>query len=73
MFLPTSMLTEMSLEEFCFNIVNGIPYIRSLKGVNWRLSAIDGEDDVDLVNGIYFKIIVDIAKKHDKVGDPECI
>ena len=44
MFLPTSMLAEMSLEVFRFNIANGIPYLKSQKGVNWRLSAQDGED-----------------------------
>ena len=33
MFLPTSMLAEMSLEVFRFNIVNGIPYLKSQKGV----------------------------------------
>ena len=67
MFLPTSMLAEMSLEVFRFNIVNGIPYLKSQKGVSWRLSAQDGKDDVDLVNGKYLKNIMRIAKKHDKV------
>ena len=62
-----SMLAEMSLEEFCFHIVNGISYLKSQKGLNWRLSAPDGEGDVDLVNGKYLKIIMDIAKKHDQV------
>ena len=66
MFLPRSMLAEMSLEVFRFHIVNGIPYLKSQKGVNWRLSAQDGEDDVDLVSGKYLKNIIHIAKKHDK-------
>ena len=67
MFLPTSTLAEMSFEDFHFNIVNGTSYFKLQKGVNWRLSALDGEDDVDLVKGKYLKIIMDIAKKHDKV------
>ena len=29
--------------------------------------TIDGEGDVDLVNGKYLKIIMGIAKKYDKV------
>ena len=33
----------------------------------WRLSSQDREDDVDLVNGKYLKIIMDVAKKHDKM------
>ena len=45
-----SMSAEMRLEEFCFNIVNGISYLKSQKGVNWRMSALDGEGNVDLVN-----------------------
>ena len=45
----------------------GIPHLSSQKGVNWRLLAQDGEDDVDLVNRKYLKNIMHIAKKHDKV------
>ena len=59
--------STLSVKDFTFNVVQGIPFLASQLGITWRLSAVDGEDDVDLNNNRFLKVIMDIAKKSDKM------
>ena len=55
------------MEDFTFNVVQGIPFLASRLGITWRLSPVHGEDDVDLNNNRFLKVIMDIAKRSDKI------
>ena len=63
LFLNHSTLSTLSAEDFTFNVVQGIPFLASQLGITWRPSAVDGEDDVDLNNNRFLKVMMDIAKK----------
>ena len=67
LFLNHSTLSTLSVEDFTFNVIQGIPFLASQLGITLRLSAVDGEDDVDLNNNRFLKVIMDIAKRSDKV------
>ena len=60
-------MSTLSVENFTFNVIQGLPFFASQLGITWRLSAVDGEDDVDLNNNRFLKVIMDIAKSSDKV------
>ena len=55
------------MEDFTFNVVQRIPFLASQLGITWRLSAVDGEDYVDLNNNRFLKVIMDIAKRSDEM------
>ena len=57
----------MSVEDFTFNVVQGMFFSASQLGVTWCLSAVNREDDVDLNNNRFLKVIMDIAKRSDKM------
>ena len=67
LFLSHSTLSTLSVENFTFNVVQWIPFLASQLGITWYLSAVDGEDDIDLNNDRFLKVIMDIAKRSDKM------
>ena len=55
------------MEDFTFSVVQGIRFLASQLGITWRLSAVDGEDNADLNNNRFLKVIMDIANRSDKM------
>ena len=55
------------MEDFTFNVVQGMSFSASQLGVTCCLSAVNREDDVDLNNNRFLKVIMDIAKRSDKM------
>ena len=55
------------MDDFTFNVVQGIPFLASQLGVTWCLFAVNREDNIDLNNNRFLKVIMNIAKRSDKM------
>ena len=62
LFLNHCILATLSVEDFTFDVIQGIPFLVSQLGITCRLSSVDGEDDIDLNSIRFLKVIMILQK-----------